>query len=72
MAKVGDVHNCPLCGTNAMAEGSPDVLLGGMPVARVGDKTACGVSIVTGLGWLKVDNLPSAIVGSVTNHDGVI
>ncbi|NYZ69503.1 PAAR domain-containing protein, partial [Endozoicomonas sp. SM1973] len=72
LAKLGDKHRCPLCGTNAVAEGSSSTLVDGFPVARVGDKTACGATIVTGLGWLNVDNKPVAVLGSVTSHGGVI
>ncbi|MDE1465392.1 PAAR domain-containing protein [Spartinivicinus poritis] len=72
LAKVGDKHSCPLCGDNTVVEGSSNTLVDGFPVARVGDKTACGATIVTGLGWLNVDNKPVAVLGSVTSHGGVI
>ncbi|MGL5010340.1 MAG: PAAR domain-containing protein, partial [Paracoccaceae bacterium] len=46
VARVTDVHVCPICGPNMIVKGSPMHTADGLPVARMGDMTACGASIV--------------------------
>lgn len=48
IARVGDVHVCPLHGTNAIATGSAIFRVDGLPVARIGDTCGCTATIVTG------------------------
>ena len=41
--------------TGAVAQGSPNVLINGLPAARVGDKTTCGAAISQGFGNVLID-----------------
>jgi uncharacterized Zn-binding protein involved in type VI secretion len=51
--------------------GSPTVLIGGMPAARMGD--SCGVdSIVQGSGTVLIGGMPAARVGDMTASGGSI
>jgi len=47
-ARLGDPTQCPKTGHggNAIASGSPDVLINGLPAVRQGDTTACGSTLV--------------------------
>ncbi|MEL6127103.1 MAG: PAAR domain-containing protein [Pseudomonadota bacterium] len=71
VARLGDVHTCPICGPNVIVQGGI-AKVDGLPVARMGDKTACGAAIVTGSSMSKDDNKPIAYLGSTTTHGGVI
>lgn len=48
IARKGDLCTCPLPGHGvcAIAEGDPDVLIEGIPVALEGHKTACGALLI--------------------------
>ncbi|MEO1003553.1 MAG: PAAR domain-containing protein [Cyanobacteria bacterium J06638_7] len=48
IARVGDLHICPIHGPNAIVTGDPDVISNNRHTARVGDLTACGAVIVSG------------------------
>ncbi len=58
-ARVGDMHTCPMVtpgvppvphvGGPILPPGSPTVLIGNMPAARLGDSTVHGGVIVVGL-----------------------
>ena len=53
---------------DVVTSGSPSVLAGGMPVARVGDAVAgaaCNGAITSGAFTVFVDELPAAFLGSV-------
>ena len=47
-ARVGDKVSCPIKGhgSNAIATGDPTFILNGRPVAREGDKTECGATLI--------------------------
>ena len=49
IACVGDLHVCAIKehGTTPIVSGSMKVLLYGRQVARLGDKTGCGATIIT-------------------------
>lgn len=71
IARVGDKHICPVHGPNAIIEGGSGVI-DGRPVARVGDKCACGGVIVKGSSMATCDGRPVAYIGSVTSCGGMI
>lgn len=71
VARLGDKHVCPICGTNTIVQGGQS-LIDGKPVARVGDMTACGATIVKGSSMATDNGLPVAYLGSQTSHGGVI
>ncbi|WP_417818762.1 PAAR domain-containing protein [Tritonibacter scottomollicae] len=48
VARVGDIHSCPIHGSNPILSGSGNSTCDGRPVATVGDMTACGAKIGTG------------------------
>ena len=56
IARVGDKVSCPRCGVNAIASGDATMIVDGKPVARHGDKTACGATLVAGQ-QMSVDRL---------------
>ena len=71
IARLGDTHACPLHGPNVIVEGGR-ATADGMPVARQGDKTACGATITQGSSMGKDDGKPVAYLGCTTSHGGVI
>ncbi|RPE75863.1 PAAR domain-containing protein [Vulcaniibacterium tengchongense] len=49
VARVGDPVQCPKCqGTFPIASGDASLIIDGRPVARHGDKTACGATLIAG------------------------
>jgi uncharacterized Zn-binding protein involved in type VI secretion len=73
-ARLSDTNACPQNGhgPNPIASGSPNVLFDNLPVARVGDSSACGDVIVEGIANILVNGKPIAHLGSATAHGGVI
>ncbi|MEM8849586.1 MAG: PAAR domain-containing protein [Pseudomonadota bacterium] len=71
VARLGDKHICPICGPNMIITGGSG-LVDGRPVARVGDKTACGAEIIKGSSMSSCDGKPIAYLGSTTSHGGTI
>lgn len=80
-ARVGDGHTCPMQENTEphdggpILEGSPNVYIGGIPAARVGDKAQCNGSvdtIIEGEPSVFINNRPAARVGDKTAHGGVI
>ncbi|MCL6503581.1 MAG: PAAR domain-containing protein [Pirellulales bacterium] len=84
-ARVGDMHVCPMVtpgvppiphvGGPILPPGSPLVLIGGMPAARLGDMCTCvGPPDVIALGSFKVliGGVPAARMGDMTAHGGSI
>lgn len=75
-ARLGDDHTCPRHnGGPVIAAGSPNVIIGGQPAARVTDNCTCGSStdmIVTGSRSVFFNGLPAARLGDTTNHGGEI
>ncbi|MEY4729327.1 MAG: hypothetical protein RL020_485 [Pseudomonadota bacterium] len=50
IARIGDKVTCPKRGhgeTTVIATGDPTMIVDGMPVARHGDKTACGAILIS-------------------------
>ncbi|WP_221885446.1 PAAR domain-containing protein [Vreelandella populi] len=72
-AKVGDLVACSCKGgPHKVVEGATSSILGGMPVARVGDKCSCGATITSGLGWFLIEGQSAAIDGSTTSCGGEV
>jgi uncharacterized Zn-binding protein involved in type VI secretion len=83
-ARITDMHTCPMVtpGTppiphvgGPIVQGSPTVITGDMPQARVGDQCICiGPTdiIVMGSPTVFVNDMPAARLGDETAHGGVI
>lgn len=71
IARVGDVHLCPIHGPNAIVNGGV-ATADGIPIARVGDMTGCGATITVGSSMGTEGGAPIAYLGSATSHGGVI
>jgi len=82
-ARVGDMHVCPMVepgpvphvGGPILPPGCPQVLIGGMPAARVGDKCVCigpPDSIMMGSFTVIIGGMFAARLGDMTSHGGVI
>jgi len=73
VARVGDMHACPIQGhgVTPIVSGSASKV-DGAPVARVGDKTGCGATIVQGSSVSSTDGKPTAYLGCTTDHGGKI
>lgn len=48
IARVNDKVTCPKCGPTTIATGDSSMIVMGQPVARHGDKTACGATLIAG------------------------
>jgi uncharacterized Zn-binding protein involved in type VI secretion len=80
-ARVGDMHTCPMV-TGVVPHvggpvlmGSPTVLIGGMPAARVGDSCTCvgpPDTIAKGSATVTINGMPAARMGDTTAHGGSI
>lgn len=71
VARVGDKHLCPMHGPNVVVEGGSGTI-GGRPIARVGDKCACGGIIIEGRTGATLDGRMVAHLGSKTSCGGII
>ena len=74
-ARLGDSTVCPLPGhgSTPIAAGSPDVLLDGLPAARLGDPSGCGGTLAAGCSaTVLVNGQPAAVVGSVGSHGNAV
>lgn len=81
-ARITDMHSCPLVNPGPVPHvggpiitGSPNVITGYMPQARVSDKCVCAGPvdvIVRGSPTVLVNNLMAARIGDNTVHGGVI
>lgn len=81
-ARVGDMHACPMVsgtvphvGGPVIPPGSPAVLIGGLPAARVGDLLTCTGppdTVVTGSATVFIGGMPAARQGDSTAHGGSI
>lgn len=83
-ARISDMHTCPMAtpGTppvphvgGPITTGFPQVLIGNMPAARVGDMAVCvgpPDSIVKGSPTVIIGNMLAARLGDNTAHGGVI
>lgn len=76
------MHTCPLfngpvphVGGPVLPPGSPTVLIGGLPAARVGDMATCTGppdSIILGSATVLIEGMPAARQGDMTAHGGTI
>ncbi len=81
-ARVSDMHVCPMVtglvphvGGPILPPGALNVLIGGLPAARVGDMCVCvGPPDVIALGSFTVliGGMPAARLGDMTAHGGAI
>ena len=81
-ARITDMHVCPMVNVLVPHVGGPilppgglNVLIGGLPAARVGDMCVCvGPPDVIVMGAFKVliGGQPAARMGDMTAHGGVI
>jgi len=83
-ARIGDTHTCPMQtpGTppiphvgGPVAAGFPQVMIGFMPAARMGDMAICvgpPDTIAQGSATVMIGNQPAARMGDSTMHGGVI
>ncbi|TWI33876.1 PAAR domain-containing protein [Paracoccus sulfuroxidans] len=72
IARLGDKHDCPIHGVNAIVKVASRSSCDARPVATVGDLTTCGAEIVTGTKACIIDGKHAAIIGSRTSHGGFI
>jgi len=82
-ARVTDMHTCamvtavvPHVGGPILPPGAVNVLIGGLPAARVGDPATCvgppDTIIPPGGITVLIGNKPAARMGDMTAHGGVI
>ncbi|PQO36188.1 type VI secretion protein [Bremerella cremea] len=81
-ARISDMHTCPLVNPGPVphvggpvAMGSPNVLIGFMPAARVGDMAVCvgpPDTIAKGSTSVMIGYMPAARMGDTTAHGGAI
>ncbi|WP_288426309.1 PAAR domain-containing protein [uncultured Spirosoma sp.] len=81
-ARLTDMHTCPMTtgpvphvGGPIVGPGSPQVLIGGLPAARVGDSLVCvgpPDSVIKGSATVLIGGAPAARMGDSTAHGGVI
>ena len=80
-ARVTDLHTCPLTsptphgGGPILPPGAPNVLIGGLPAARMGDMATCvgpPDTIVKGSFTVPIANNPASRMTDTTLHGGVI
>lgn len=81
-ARVTDMHVCPMVtgvvphvGGPILPPGTPTVLIGNLPAAKVGDMATCvgpPDTIVKGSSTVLICNMPAARFLDITSHGGVI
>lgn len=81
-ARITDMHVCPMVtgvvphvGGPVMPPGSANVIIAGLPAARVSDICTCAGppdSIIMGSTSVLIGGLPAARVGDLTAHGGTI
>ncbi|MCP1214087.1 PAAR domain-containing protein [Acetobacter okinawensis] len=80
-ARITDIHTCPAVSGlvphvgGPILTGSTNVLIGGMPAARVSDTAVCvgpPATVITGSATVFINGLPAARMGDQTSHGGVI
>ncbi len=81
-ARLTDMHVCPMItvlvphvGGPIVAPGCPNVLIGGMPAACLGDMAVCVGPpdvVVLGAFTVLIGGRPAARMGDLTAHGGVI
>ncbi len=81
-ARIGDFHVCPRVNPGPVPHvggpvvvGQPNVLVVGMPAARLGDMAVCvgpPDSIARGSATVMIGGKPAARMGDNTAHGGVV
>lgn len=81
-ARITDMHTCPMfdgpkphVGGPVLPAGSPTVLIGSLPAARVGDMCLCvgpPDTIIQGSASVLIGGMPAARMGDATAHGGFI
>lgn len=81
-ARVGDMHVCPMfdgpkphVGGPVLPPGRPNVLIGGLPAATVGNMCTCASApdvIIMGSLGVFIGGMPAARMGDPTAHGGRI
>jgi uncharacterized Zn-binding protein involved in type VI secretion len=83
-ARAGDMHTCPMVtpGTPPIPHvggpipmGCPNVLIGGMPAARMGDTAICvgpPATVIMGSPTVLIGGMMAARLGDPTAHGGMI
>jgi uncharacterized Zn-binding protein involved in type VI secretion len=84
-ARIGDLHTCPMqtpgvppvphVGGPIIGPGVPNVFIGKMPAAVLGDLATCvgpPDSIVKGSATVMIGGKPAARMGDMTTHGGTI
>lgn len=72
-AKLGDQVACPCKGSpHRIVSAASATFVDGIPVARIGDRSSCGATIISGVDWYAVEGAPAAIHGSRTSCGGVV
>ena len=84
-ARLSDAHECPMVlpgippiphvGGPIVGPGATNVLIGGLPAARVGDEAVCVGPpdvIAEGSATVLIGGLPAARMGDATAHGGII
>lgn len=80
-ARITDLHVCPQVTVlvphvgGPIVTGAPNVVIAGMPAARVSDVAICvgpPDTIVTGSTTVLIAGMPAARIGDKTVHGGVI
>jgi uncharacterized Zn-binding protein involved in type VI secretion len=84
-ARLTDFHECPMqtpavvpiphVGGPITGPGATNVLIGGLPAARVGDMLVCvgpPDSIIKGSATVMIGGVPAARIGDQTAHGGQI
>lgn len=81
-ARITDMHTCPMSdgpkphvGGPILPPGAPNVLIGGLPAARLGDMATCVGPpdvIMRGSATVLIGGKPAARMGDNTAHGGII
>jgi uncharacterized Zn-binding protein involved in type VI secretion len=84
-ARLTDMHVCPMVtpglppiphvGGPIVGPGQPNVLIAGMPAAKMGDSCVCvgpPDSIIKGSATVMIGGMPAARMGDSTAHGGTI
>lgn len=71
-ARLDDKVHCPIHGAVPTIGGSHDTFLDHRPALVLGDKTACGDTIIQGSSSVFINGKPAAVVSCATAHGGAI
>ncbi|MBO1358898.1 PAAR domain-containing protein [Acetobacter sacchari] len=74
-ARLTDMHVCPIHVGGPILQGSPNVLIGGLPAARMGDMAQCitpSDPAAIGAATVLINGRPAVRMGDATGHGGLI